>query len=394
MKQMLRWVIVAGWVAAGVLITGCSGVNALFNPASAEPTPLPVVKSEALVSAEGRVVPSRYVTLAFPLSGKLGEISAVEGASVEKGTRLASLDENERLTAALRSAEFEQETARQALDALNKDTDLAASQAGLAAAQAKTSLMEAQKVYDDTQTRDFRDRLDEKETAVQDRKETLDDRKTTLDRYSNLDLNNPTRVSAQDNYDVALEDYNTAVYERDQLANLSRSARKSLDQADQTLRKAQRELDKLSSGPNPDLLAQAQKRLDAAQAQVSAAQRGLDDLQLLAPFTGLIADVRPLEPGGLISAGQAVVTLADNSEWYVETTDLTELDVVLIQKGDKVTIKVDALPDASIKGEVVNIAQTYTEKSGDILYQVRIRFDNPPEGLRWGMTANVSFGSR
>jgi len=394
MKHNHRWM---GWAAvtlAGMLLAACSGVNALFNPGTAEPTPLPVVKNSAAVVAEGRVVPARYVTLAFPAGGILAVVDAVEGSSVEKDAVLASLDDRGRGEAVLRSAQAEEEAARQALDLLNKDAELATSQTGLAVAQATTALMEAQKAYDDTQTRDFRDRLDEKETTAQDRKKTLDDRKETLDRYSNLDANNATRVAAQDNYDTALEDYNQAVYERDQLANQSRTARQALDNADQALKKVQREKDKVSTGPNPDLLAQAQKRLDAAQAQVAAAQHALDDLDLHAPFGGLVADVKPLEPGGLISAGQAVVVLEDTSAWYVETTDLTELDVVNVQVGDKVTVKFDALPEASIQGSVERIAQLYTEKSGDILYEVRVRCENPPDGLRWGMTAVVSFGIR
>lgn len=394
MKHSQRWVGWAAMLLAGVLMAGCSGVSALFNPGTAEPTPLPVVQSSAVVVAEGRVVPARYVNLAFPAGGFLSALDAVEGKMVEKDAVLASLDDRGKGAAALRSAQVEEEAARQALDALNKDAELAASQAGLAVAQATTALMEAQKAYDDTQTRDFRDRLDERETTAQDRKKTLDDRKETLDRYANLDANNATRVTAQNDYDAALEDYNQAVYERDLLANQARTARQALDEADQALKKAQLEKDKVASGPNPDLLAQAQKRLDAAQAQVAAAQHALEDLDLRASFAGLVADVKPLEPGGLVAAGQAVAVLADTSAWYVETTDLTELDVVSIQEGDKVSIKVDALPEASIQGSVERIAQVYTEKSGDILYEVRVRCENPPEGLRWGMTAVVSFGSR
>ncbi len=394
MKQQMRWIKWTVVGLAGVLIAACSGVNTLFNPASAEATPLPVVTNGASIQAEARVMPSRYVYLAFNSAGRIAELSAVDGASVEKDAILAGLDDSGHATAALRSAQSEQEAARQVLDTINKDADYTVSQAALAAAKAKSALMEAQKAFDDTQTVDFRNRLDDKETIVQDRQTTLDDRKTDLDKYTNLDVNNFTRSSAQNSYDAALEDYNQAVYDRDLLANQSRVARMALDEADQLVKKTQRDVDKLSGGADPDLLAQAQKRLDAADAQVASAQKSLDDLKLTAPFAGLIAEVKPLEIGGMVSAGQPVVSLADTSAWYVETTDLTELDVVQVQVGDEVTIKVDALPDADVRGEVVSVAQNYTEKSGDVLYKVRIRCNNPPQGLRWGMTANVSFGSR
>ena len=105
-----------------------------------------------------------------------------------------------------------------------------------------------------------------------------------------------------------------------------------------------------------------------------------------------MVEVKQVEAGMWLAAGQAVATLADTSQWYIETTDLTELDVVKINVGDSVTATLDALPDLELAGEVVAVARIYTEKSGDILYKVRVRLDDPPEEVRWGFTGLILFG--
>jgi HlyD family secretion protein len=388
-----RWIWALA-VAAGLGLAACSGASGLFGASAAVPTAMPVVTKEAAVTAEGRVVPNHSVDLAFTQAGRLGQIAVAQGDALEKGALVASLDEQEQALAALRAAEAEERTAQQAVDDLTNDASLATSQAQYAVAQANTRLTEAQKSYDDSQTQDFKDRLDDKETTVQDRKDTLDDRKDDLDKYNNLDPDNTLRRNVQDSYDAAKEDYDQALYERDQLINQSQEANRGLTLAQEELKKAQRELDKVNDGPNKDLLGEAQKQLGAAEANVQAAQRALDDLDLHAPFAGTVAEVRSLEPGDVVTAGQTVVVLVDDSAWYVETTDLTELDVVKLKDGDEVTVEFDALPDIAVNGEVTRIARTYTEKSGDILYQVRIKLTNPPAELRWGMTANVLFDVR
>ncbi len=389
-KRQNHWWLLL--MPGALFLAGCAGIANALNPAQAEPTPLPVVEGKAPVSAEGRVVPETFTTLFFPSPGRLESIQAQEGAEVEKDALLASLGEREQALAAQAAADAEVEAAQQALDDLTQNADLQRSRAALAVEQARAKLVEAQKAYNDTLKREFTDRLDAREETLQDRKTTLDDRKETLDKYLDLDENNPTRVSAQDNYDAALEDYNTALYERDQLRSQRDTAKAALEEARQALAQAQRDLDDLAAGPDPDLKAQAEARLKAAKAQSDAAARALANMDLRAPFAGVLLEVKQLEPGMWVSAGQPVATLADTSNWYIETTDLTELDVVRIHEGDKVSVTLDAIPGEEFTGEVTSVARTYTEKSGDILYKVRIRLENPPADIRWGLTGTVLFG--
>jgi multidrug resistance efflux pump len=89
--------------------------------------------------------------------------------------------------------------------------------------------------------------------------------------------------------------------------------------------------------------------------------------------------------------GQPVAKWADLSEWYVETTDLTEIDVVNIEVGQTVEVAADALPGNIMNGTVTAIQDTFQEVRGDITYVTRIKLEDAVPGLRWGMTVLVSF---
>jgi len=56
---------------------------------------------------------------------------------------------------------------------------------------------------------------------------------------------------------------------------------------------------------------------------VAKAQLALADRELRAPFSGIIGKL-DLKKGRIHSAGTTVATLADLSEWQIETTDLTD----------------------------------------------------------------------
>ncbi len=136
-------------------------------------------------------------------------------------------------------------------------------------------------------------------------------------------------------------------------------------------------------------VAQAESGVRQAQAGLEAAQAALDKTVLIAPFAGTVADVS-LELGEVASPGVPVVTLADFSQWLVETTDLTELDVVALAVDYPVEVQVDAIPDKVIKGTVTDISTVSTLTRGDVTYVVTISLDDAGDlPLRWGMTVFV-----
>jgi HlyD family secretion protein len=126
------------------------------------------------------------------------------------------------------------------------------------------------------------------------------------------------------------------------------------------------------------------------EAQLEAAQAGLAAFSVVAPFEGVVADLNA-RLGGSINAGEPAVTVADFSQWLVQTTDLTEIDVVHLQEGQPVTVSLDAIPDVQLAGEILSIGQTYSENQGDIVYEVTVLLTETHPNMRWGMTAAVNF---
>lgn len=137
------------------------------------------------------------------------------------------------------------------------------------------------------------------------------------------------------------------------------------------------------------------ERLDAAQANIDRAQAAVDIAKaqfaqaiLNAPIDGTIASV-DISPAEIVSPGQIVVVMGDLSSFQIETTDLSEKDVPSVQVGQDATIFVDAL-GAEFSGKVIDIARVSETVGGDVVYKVTLEFDSQPEGLRWGMSAEVN----
>ena len=125
-------------------------------------------------------------------------------------------------------------------------------------------------------------------------------------------------------------------------------------------------------------------------AQLAAAQDALSNFTLTAPFDGTVMDVN-VNVGDQVGPETWAVKVADTSSWYVETSDLTELEVVKVALGQKVTFVPDALPDMEISGVVDSISQAFLAQGGDILYKVKIKLDKLDPRLLWGMTVEVTF---
>ncbi len=144
------------------------------------------------------------------------------------------------------------------------------------------------------------------------------------------------------------------------------------------------------SGPDSDKLALAVAQLDAVNTQVAAAQSALDNYDLKAPFAGIVEDTN-VSVSQMVSPQNWVVALADTSQWYVDTSDLTETDVVKVSVGQVVKVTADALPGVNMDGAVESISGAPTLQGGDILYTVHILLKNPDPRLLWGMTMEVTF---
>jgi RND family efflux transporter MFP subunit len=128
-------------------------------------------------------------------------------------------------------------------------------------------------------------------------------------------------------------------------------------------------------------VARMQALVDLAKATLEAQST------LTAPFAGTIVSV-DIAPSETVIPGQAVIVLADFSSFQIETTDLSELNVTKVRAGQPVVIFIEALEE-EFNGKVTEVSLTSSTLGGEVVYAVTITFDNQPDGLRWGMSADV-----
>jgi HlyD family secretion protein len=132
-------------------------------------------------------------------------------------------------------------------------------------------------------------------------------------------------------------------------------------------------------------------KVQRAQALIEIAEAKLAQGTLTAPFDGVVTSIDVI-PGEFVPSNQAVITLAAVNTLQVETTDLTEQDVVNVRVGDPATIFVEAL-DQTIDGKVISISPKANTIGGDVVFKVTIAPDIQLEGQLWGMTAEVEIQS-
>lgn len=164
----------------------------------------------------------------------------------------------------------------------------------------------------------------------------------------------------------------------------------NLEAAAAGVAQAQASLDSLLAAPKTAEAARAKAQIDQATVAVKSAELALENATLRAPGAGSVAEIN-LTVGEVPAAQQAAIVLASTT-WKIETTDLTELQVVKLKVGDKALLNFDALPDVKLNGTVTTIDTIGESSKGDIVYTVAITPEQPEPRLRWNMTAAVVFG--
>jgi RND family efflux transporter MFP subunit len=172
-------------------------------------------------------------------------------------------------------------------------------------------------------------------------------------------------------------------------------AQDDLNLADDKVTAAQLEVDQLRPDATPAEIATAQSNLRVAQSERSVAasrltqaQVALRQTELRAPFAGTVAAIN-VERGEQASAGEPVAAIGDLTGWLIETTDLSDVEVVRVAVGDVASVTFEALPDLVLTGHVDRIQVRGTGDAGNVVFAVAIRPDTHNEQLRWNMTATV-----
>jgi multidrug efflux pump subunit AcrA (membrane-fusion protein) len=342
---------------------------------TAAPAPVNAISTTEVV-AEGRLEPIHATNLTFLSKGVVEQVFVSAGDTVKQGDVLA------RLTNA-GGAEAQVLLAQNTVDTLlrNEGGDRAKIwQAYMAAQVARAA---AEKKWEGVDVDTIETNVEDDKATVEDRRKDLTDAQDEFDKYKDLDKDNSKRKTAKDNLEKAQEDLNQAIRDLEATMRERDDVKAAYDSALGVEAEAKHQYENSLDGPNVDQLTLAKTQLDAA-------LDALSNYVLTAPFDGVVADVS-IKAGEQVGTDTRAISIADFSKWTVETTDITELEVVKLSIGQKVTLVPDALPDLILKGTITEISQAYTQQGGDILYTVKIQVENPEPVLRWGMTVEATF---
>jgi multidrug resistance efflux pump len=330
------------------------------------------------------------VNLSFQARGTVDTVNVKIGDHVSKGDVLVRLSNASQTEAQVAAANLDLLNAQQALDTLVRTGEGNLAAAWDAYQKAQIARADAQKEWDDVNPTDIQKRVDDQQATVNDRKKDVNDAQDEFEKYAELDRQNSTRKTADDRLRTAQKNYDNAVAELEKIQRENDSVRAALDAALAAEAEAKYQWDLSAEGANKDQLSLAEARLESAKAQVSAAQDLRSNSVLTAPFDGVVADV-PVGVGEQVGAESRAVSIFDSSSWVVETSDITELEVVGIAVDQQVTFTADALPGVTMVGVVTAISQSSYTQSGDVLYTVYIAVDNVDPQIKWGMTVEVTF---
>lgn len=353
------------------------------------------IKDNNQVVAEGRLIPINFVELSFNTSGLVEEVYISEGVFVSEGQLLARLSDREEYEANIAAAKQELAIAQQEIKNLYNSAPLAAAEALQDIVGAPEDVAAAQRTLDSLESGIVQDiDVDIARANVAFAGKKLKDAQDAYRPYANKAETNLTRAALLGKLAEAEQEYEDAVRKLNSLTGAP--TQEKIDQAEADLilarvrfTEAQRRYEILKDGPDPDQLALVEARLDNAEANLAAAQAALLKLELRAPFAGTIAN-NDLKVGEFVALGVPVVMLVDFSDWLLETTDLTELNVVRISESSPAVITCDALPDTPFPGRVSNINAVGENRQGDITYRVVVEMDSRDDRLLWNMTCAVA----
>ena len=284
------------------------------------------------------VVEHEQRDLAFEVPGRLDKVLVSRGARVDRGGVLATLDDTLERTQREASAEEAQAAAAQValLRAGSRPEEISAARAQIRATRAQEELFA----------------------------KNLEREQQLLSRGASTQ---------------------TAV---DELESRLRSTRAEREALEHNLRALQK-------GARREEVETAEARAEAASTGVDVQKERLRRYQLLAPLSGTVLDVL-IEPGEVVGAGAAVVTLADTKQPYIDVF-VPQAEVAGIRVGVKATAFVDAYSQ-SFPGKVEHIWPRaeftprflFSERERpNLVIRVRVRIEDPGEKLLAGLPAFV-----
>jgi RND family efflux transporter MFP subunit len=125
---------------------------------------------------------------------------------------------------------------------------------------------------------------------------------------------------------------------------------------------------------------------DQAQAELSELKIRLEQMRILSPIDGYVAE-RYLDPGAVVSPATPIVRVV-NLSTMVTRANVPEREVSKLRLGNRAIVRVDAFGERVFEGKVTRIAPVLDAATRSALVEVEI--PNPGAGLKAEMFARVT----
>jgi HlyD family secretion protein len=314
----------------------------------------------SLVTASGEVKPKNYINIGANAQGQLTEILVKEGDRVRKGQLLARIE----------NVQPEADVDAQKATLNSAEADSSASEAGVKAADENLRTMQA--VID-------KDKAD------------LDHAKADYERSQSL----------YNEHLMAKQDFELRKFAFDAQQATVRQSEMRLIQA-----RSQHEVTVAQ-------LSSSQKRIAQYRAGLVRFNDILQKHNSYAPLDGVVTNLpvrvgETVVPGVQNSAASTIMTIADMSLITAEVK-VDETDIVNVKLEQVADITIDAIPNKTFKGHVVEIGNTAILRSTGVAasqsaissqeakdFKVVIALDNPPDEIRPGLscTSKITTATR
>jgi HlyD family secretion protein len=360
-RKLKIWLIILGVIVVGAVVLGAvkRGQAGIVTVQTGRVTRQDLV---SIVTASGEIKPRNYINIGAStmVPSRLTEILVKEGDRVKKGQLLARLE----------SVQPEAEVAAQKAGVSSSEADSAATEASLRAAD--ENLVTAQATIDRT-------------------KAELEQSRLNFQRYEQL---------FRDKL-VSKQDFDQRRMEYDSRQAALREVQARLEQA-----RAQR-------GQVASQLAAAQKRVALSEANLKRAADVLQRTYAVAPLDGVVTNLpvrvgETVVPGIQNSPASLIMTIADMSLITAEVK-VDETDIVNVKLDQSADITIDAIPNRTFKGRVIEMGNTAILRSTGLAasqsaissqeakdFKVVIALVDPPEEIRPGLscTSKITTATR
>ncbi len=334
-----------------------------------------VQKGDITITAEGtaNMVPVSQVALGFQSGGQIVELRVQAGDTVKTRQTLAKLDTAD-LQLQLAQAEANLALAQSKLNQTQQGgtpSEVAAAQASLTSANAAYDYL----LHPDPNTVTIaKSDLDTAQAALGQAQAAYDDIGGASNPKIALTPQALQLQTATLAYQKAVAAYNS-----------------KLSPTDAQVQAAQAQIQQARDGlarltPTADDLAQAQANVDAARAARDLAKQRLAEATLVAPFDGTIAEVNA-EVGQVVGTAP-VMTLMDLSKPWVQVA-IDDTDASKVALGFPVEVTLDASPDQTFQGKIVEVDPTVVLVNGVSTLYATVELTNPAPFLKVGMSGNA-----